>query len=116
MDKKLFTCTALRRTAALLVAATWLGGCGADMPPYEELPLRDALSAAPEVMASMPEESRREVARRLEEARGAEGDAPALIKADEEDSGVAALVRGGDAAREAGGKDALVLGVIEPSP
>jgi len=86
------------------------------MPPYEELPLRDALSAAPEVMASMPEESRREVARRLEEARGAEGDEPALITADEEESGVAALVRGGDAAREAGGKDALVLGAIEPSP
>jgi hypothetical protein len=102
--------------AAALLLATLIGGCGEEMPPYEELPLRDALSAAPEVLASMPEESRREVARRLEEARAAEDDDPTPIATDEEGPGIGGLVRGGDATREASGKDALVLARIEPLP
>ena len=88
MPEKLLSCTALRHAAALVVAATLASGCGEEMPPYEELPLRDALSAAPEVLASMPEESRREVARRLEEARAAEEEEATPIAADEEGAGV----------------------------
>src|SRR3712207_5742047 len=60
---------AILRTAVLLA----LGACGAESPPYDDLPLRDALSAAPEVLAALPEEALHDLAVRLEEAHGAQG-------------------------------------------
>lgn len=89
-----------------------LGGCGVETPPYEELPLRDALSAAPEVVAAMPEGARRALSHRLEEAQAVEAqeasiDAPTVATLD-------TLVRTADEEREAEGKDALVLGTLGP--
>jgi hypothetical protein len=102
----------LRRVAAAL--ALWaLGGCGAETPPYEELPLRDALNAAPEVLAALPERTRRDVALRLEEAQGAEGEETPLASA--EIPTMPALVRSADALREDEDRDAIVLGALEPS-
>ncbi|XXX79527.1 hypothetical protein WMF30_12225 [Sorangium sp. So ce134] len=101
------------RRAAVLLAISALGACSAETPPYDELPLRDALSAAPEVLAALPEEALHDVAVRLEEAHRKQGEETAIP--DAEIASVPALVRGADAAREELGKDAIVLGALEPS-
>ncbi|WP_437488099.1 hypothetical protein WME75_08090 [Sorangium sp. So ce1014] len=104
--------SAIRRTAVLL-AISALGACSAETPPYEGLPLRDALSAAPEVLAALPEEALHDVAVRLEEAHRAQEEETAIPGA--EIASVPALVRSADAAREELGEDAIVLGALEPS-
>ncbi|MGK3996241.1 hypothetical protein [Sorangium sp. So ce1024] len=103
---------AIRRAAGLLAVAA-LGACGVETPPYDDLPLRDALSAAPEVLAALPEGALHDLAVRLEEAHGAAGGEAAA--ADAEIASVPALVRSADAAREERGEDAIVLGALEPS-
>ncbi|WP_425440857.1 hypothetical protein [Polyangium sorediatum] len=100
------------RRGALVVAALLATGCGEEAPPYDALPLRDALRAAPEVMASLPKETRREVAQRLEEA----GVAPVeerLVVPPRDVPTIDALASAADEEREEQGKDALVLGAIE---
>jgi len=86
-----------------------LGGCGDNAPPYETLPLRDALRAAPEVIATLPEESRRELALRLQEAERVE---PETLTFAPETLNLEPLVSAADSVREGSGKDALVLGEI----
>jgi hypothetical protein len=65
-----------------------ISGCGEEGPPLDELPLRDALRADPQVVAAMSDERRARLAARLEAARAvdvasdpvaAEGDASALV-------------------------------------
>lgn len=105
----------LRHGARFCVAVgLLLGGCGAETPPYDELPLRDALSAAPEVLASLPEQSRRDIALRLEAAQ-ANGEEEETTITSAGIPTLPALVRSADASREEGNKDAVVLGAIEPS-
>ena len=101
------------RCAAGLLAIAALGACGAETPPYDDLPLRDALSAAPEVLAALPEEALHDLAVRLEEAHKAKEGETAIAGA--EIASVPALVRSADAAREERGEDAIVLGALEPS-
>ncbi|WP_437289580.1 hypothetical protein [Sorangium sp. So ce406] len=101
------------RCAAVLLGVAALGACGAETPPYDDLPLRDALSAAPEVLAALPDEALHDLAVRLEEAHRAAGGETAI--ADAEIASVPALVRSADAAREDRGEDAIVLGALEPS-
>lgn len=84
-----------------------LAGCGDEAPPYDVLPLRDALRAAPEVVATLPEDSRRDLALRFEEAAGVD---PETLAFASEALSLEPLVTSADAAREADGKDALVLG------
>jgi hypothetical protein len=103
-----FTRSALLCAAALGV----LGACSTETPPYEELPLRDALSAAPDVIAALPEQALRDVAARLEEAHRAGGEEAAISEAGIPT--VPALVRTADAAREEEEKDVIVLAAIEP--
>jgi hypothetical protein len=112
MRTRAFIERAISRAVALL-AIPALGACGAETPPYDDLPLRDALSAAPEVLAALPEEILRDVAVRLEEAHGDQGDETAIDGA--EIASVPALLRTADATRDEMGKDAIVLGAIEPS-
>ena len=82
-----------------------LGACSAADPPFAELPLRDALTADPEVLAAMPEEARRELGERFEEARrGQRGAEPV----DGGDGAPGSLVRLVDEERAARGDDALV--------
>ena len=50
-----------------------LGGCGEGGPPLDELPLRDALRADPEVVAALPDDARARLAARLEAARTGDG-------------------------------------------
>jgi hypothetical protein len=96
----------------LFAALPLVTACGPETPPYNELPLRDALRASPESLAALPEEARSDLARRFAdehsaaeiEATPAHADVPSAL----------ALVRGADEAREAEGRDAVVLGSIEP--
>lgn len=105
--------SAFSRRALLCAAAMEvLGACSAETPPYEELPLRDALSAAPDVIAALPEQARREVAERLEEAHLAGGEEATIAEADI--PSVPALIRTADSTREEEEKDAIVLAAIEP--
>jgi hypothetical protein len=84
-------------------------GCGEAAPPFDELPLRDALRAEPEAIAAMPAPARARLAARLEAARvgGANED---QVRRDSPDP--LALVTALDAARAARPSDALVVGVI----
>jgi hypothetical protein len=50
-----------------------LVGCGEGPPPLDELPLRDALRADPEVVAALPDDARAKLASRLEAARAGDG-------------------------------------------
>jgi len=96
--------------------AALFAGCGEESPPdaappYDALPLRDALRAAPEVIASLPEETRRDIAQRIEEAEA--GDEETTAVAPPDDINVDSVVAAADEARENEGKDALVLGEIQ---
>lgn len=100
----------------LFLAATAMGplaGCGTQEPPFDELPLRDALQADPEAIAAMPDEARRELAERLIDEQPLAGE-PAT-PAESALPSVSSLVMSADEAREAEGKDAVVLGVLEPA-
>lgn len=97
---------------ALFVSLPLLGilvGCGEDAPPYAVLPLRDALRAAPEVIATLPHASRRDIAERLQDAERLD---PETVVFAPEDLRLESLVNAADAAREVAGKDAPVLGEI----
>lgn len=50
---------------ALCLMPFLLSACGQDAPHYDDLPLRDALRAAPEVVANMSFETRRELVMKL---------------------------------------------------
>lgn len=88
------------------LVATLLG-CGDEAPPYEVLPLRDALRAAPETVANLSDESRYELALRLREAERID---PETLTFAPETLSLEPLVSSADAVREAAGKDALMLG------
>ncbi len=100
---------------------TWIAttlvlvGCGQDAPPYDDLPLRDALRAAPEVVASLSFENRQDLARRLDAAGFAEDGATTLDLPDTVT--IDSLSRVADEVREDQGHDALIVGevVAEPS-
>ena|GEM_PF-2900014 len=88
-----------------------LVGCGAESsPPFDVLPLRDALRAAPDVMANLPEASRAELAARFEEAERS-SEAPLAFALPEVPT-VDNLVSSADKLREASEKDALILGEL----
>jgi len=99
-----------RTSKALLIAlAGVIAGCGEEAPPYENLPLRDALRAAPEVVVTLSDDARRELAFRLQDAEEVEPEtvvfAPKTLDLD-------VLVTSADAVREASSKDAVMFGEI----
>jgi hypothetical protein len=94
------------------LVALSLAACAADAPPFDELPLRDTLSADPEVIAILPDDARRSLAERLEQARRDTPESEEVRPG--ERTILAAEVRDADLAREARGDDALVLEAIEP--
>jgi hypothetical protein len=98
------------KASAAWGAALWLVGCGQDAPPYDDLPLRDALRASPEVVASMSLDTRRELALRLD-AAGLEGDDAVKLGLPETVT-IDTLARVADEAREDEGHDALIVGEI----
>lgn len=85
-----------------------LVGCGEGAPPLDELPLRDALRADPQVVAAMPEAARRQLGERLEAASAADQTSDAVDDA----SVPAALVTALDEARARRQADAFVIGTV----
>lgn len=103
------------KTGGVLFSATFLFvGCGQDAPPYDELPLRDALRAAPEVVATMPFETRHDLALRLD-AAGLDVEGAATFEAPDKVT-IDGLSRIADAAREDQGRDALIFGSVVAHP
>lgn len=91
----------------LLLGSLW--GCGDESPPYESLQLRDALRAAPEVVATLSEDSRHQLALRLRDAEQVE---PETLTFAPEALRLETLVTSADAVRETSGHDALMFGEI----
>ena len=86
-----------------------LGGCGEGPPPLDELPLRDALRADPEVVAALTDGARATLAARLEAARAGDAVADDVgTGAEEPAAQVAAL----DLARARRSGGPLIAGVI----
>lgn len=105
----------LKRPIALAFLAANLAACTESTePPFDELPLRDALDADPAVIASMSAEARLTLAERLREARRiqAEAAAPLVNPAEDgktlETSDVESLILSLDHTREAEGNEPLV--------
>ena len=93
-----------------MTTALLLVGCGQDAPPYDDLPLRDALRATPEVVASLSLDTRRELALRLD-AAGIEQEATSAFDRPETVT-IDSLARIADEAREDQGNDALIVGEL----
>jgi hypothetical protein len=96
------------------LALTLLTACGSDVPPLAELPLRDALRAAPEVVAMLPEDQRLRLAARFWEGHALGGGAESIALANVNTPG--GELRRVDGVREARDEDALVLARLTPSP
>ena len=94
----------------LMFAVILFVGCDQGAPPFDELPLRDALRAEPEVVAALPENARTRLAARLETARVND------IAIDEVDAsqaaGPATLVAALDRARQRRQSEPLMVGVL----
>lgn len=103
---------AVNKAAMGCVLATLLPGCGDEALPYDALPLRDTLLATPEVIAGLPLESRREIARRFDASRPADNE-DTTIEAPREPA-IEDFAWAADAVREAQGRDALIFGAITP--
>ena len=86
-----------------------LAGCD-QAPPFDQLPLRDALRADPEVIASLPDTARMQLAARLERARTQDMAIDAL--ATSEKSTAAALVVELDGVRQHRQGEALIVGLL----
>jgi hypothetical protein len=99
-----WTCSSLP-LIALLTAA----GCEQLAPPLDELPLRDALRADPDVVAALPDDARQRLAARLALARVDETSGETMPGGDLSPQLLIARV---DQARELRGQDALVASVV----
>lgn len=88
-----------------------LSGCGEEAPPYDVLPLRDTLQANPEVIAALPLDTRREIARRFQEA-GLDGVEATEVELPR-DLGLDSIAFTVDETRDALDRDALILGEVE---
>lgn len=86
-----------------------LAGCD-QSPPFDQLPLRDALRADPDVIASLPETSRRQLAARFEGARAKDVSIDKLETSD--GSPPAALVVALDGVRQRRQGEALIVGLV----
>ncbi len=95
-------------SALLLVA---LAGCDDGAPPFDDLPLRDALRADPTVIATLSDDARHRLAARLEAARTVD-DSGDPIAGDLATTQPALLVTQADAARAQRSGDALIVGTI----
>ena len=85
-------------------------GCDGGPPPFEELPLRDALCADPEMVASLTESAKSTLAARFEAARA--GDVAIDEIGENVTAKPAAMVAALDRARQRRQSEALIVGTI----
>jgi hypothetical protein len=90
-----------------------LVGCGEGAPPLDELPLRDALQASPDVVAALSDGARGRLAARFALASAGDPGADTNIAPEGVSSPPAALVRSLDTQREQRSGDPLILGEID---
>jgi len=120
----------------VVVCALGVGGCEA-AAPFDEWPLREALGADPQAIAALPDDARRRLAARFEDAR-VRPEPPSTHAADatraadathasdatragdatraSDATSAAELVRALDGARAAERRDALIVGALGASP
>lgn len=97
----------MKITLALLVLTA---ACDQGSPPFDQLPLRDALRAAPEVIAALPQPARVQLAVRFESARTKDA---VIDRLEESPVGTpVTLVAALDRVRQRRQSDAIVTGVI----
>jgi hypothetical protein len=87
-----------------------LAGCDQGEPPFDELPLRDALRADPAVLASLSDTTRARLAARFEAART--GDLAVDHFSDQPSAARALVIDRMDRARQARQAQPLLLGVL----
>ena len=94
----------------MMFAVILFMGCDQGAPPFDELPLRDALLAEPEVIAALPENARIRLAARLETVRAND---TAIDEVDaSQASGPATLVAALDRVRQRRQSEPLMVGVL----
>lgn len=96
------------------VLSTLVLGSARGAPPLDQLPLRDALLARPEVVAELAPEARQRLAQRFEEARKRPQPSAAVLG--EPDAQPLDLVRALDLSRLGERKDAVVAAQLVLSP
>jgi hypothetical protein len=99
---------AMRWSWGLMSLALFVG-CGEGGPPLDELPLRDALRAEPEVVAGLSQDARLRLAARLETARMAD---PATDEVGDDADTPGALVAAIDRMREKRLAEPLMVGAF----
>jgi uncharacterized membrane protein YgcG len=100
---------------AVAALATLISGSArGTSPPLEQLSLRDALLARPEVIAALPPDAHLQLTQRFEEARQQPGSLPGTLVAT--DFSPVEQVRVIDTARLARGSDALVAAQLRLGP
>jgi hypothetical protein len=104
----------LRKGAVMRFESTFalvlLVGCDQGPPPFDELPLRDALHATPEVVASLPDSARVQLAARFDSARAKDDTTDELVTS--EGATPAAMVASLDRVRQGRKGEPLVAGVL----
>ena len=109
----------LVRFAALAFMATTLVACSdSTEPPFDELPLRDALDADPEVIATMSTDAQKSLAVRLHDAQRMQAQAGFTTRTTSNDEtlerdAVEALVVSLDRTRETNQEEALVTATLD---
>lgn len=109
----------LVRFMALTFMAATLAACSdATEPPFDELPLRDALDADPAVIASMSSDAQTSLATRLHETQRMQSEAVSPVRqvgSDEtlDDEAVKALVLSLDGTRETNQQEAFVTATLD---
>ena len=98
---------AMATTIVVMLAAASAGGTN---PPLEQLSLRDALLAKPEVIAALSAEAHQQLALRLEDARRHPGGPMETLVATE--FSPVEQIRQVDLARLARGRDSLIAGQL----
>lgn len=95
--------------AGVVWVVVLFAGCGQGPPPLDELPLRDALRADPEVVAALSDDARARLAARLDTARARDTDADDVAGAGEDPATLVAAV---DRARTERHAEPLIVGLI----
>lgn len=95
---------------AIFVLVFSVAGCGDEPPPFDELPLRDALRAQPDIIAALSDASRQRLAARLEAERVRDTSLEQVLLDEAATPGTRLVAV--DVAREKARREPLMVGAI----